>query len=117
MKPAATAMKNSPDQKSFGERTRITLTCHASRRLVSRFRSSHTIAVTSDANFGINGTLASISAALGPEQRALQPVVAPEQLTVAGGEARCTEHAEPLCCFDLRPQARLDVIRLGRFER
>ena len=47
----------------------------------------------------------------------LQPVVAPEQLTVAGSEARCTEHAEPLCCFDLRPQARLDVIRLGRFER
>src|SRR6266446_3004255 len=29
-------------------------------RLVSRFRSSHAIAVTSDANFGIKGTLASI---------------------------------------------------------
>ena len=28
--------------------------------LVSRFRSSHTFAVTSDANFGIEGTLASI---------------------------------------------------------
>ena len=28
--------------------------------LVSRFRSSHTLVVTSDANFGIKGTLASI---------------------------------------------------------
>jgi hypothetical protein len=31
MKPAATAMKNSPDQKSFGERMRITSTCRASQ--------------------------------------------------------------------------------------
>ena len=31
MKPSATAMKNSPDQKSFGERMRITSTCHAPR--------------------------------------------------------------------------------------
>ena len=59
----------------------------------------------------------SSSAALRPEQRALQPVVAPEQFAVRGREARRTEHAEPLRRFDLRPQARLDVVRLRRFER
>jgi hypothetical protein len=35
-------------------------TALAKRPLVSRFRSSHTLAATSDANFGIKGTLATL---------------------------------------------------------
>ena len=44
-------------------------------------------------------------AALRPGERLLQPVVAPEQLAVRGGEARRAENAEPLRLFGLGPQA------------
>ena len=58
-----TAMKNDErlGRDTAGSDISRTITdCVSFARLVSRFRSSHTIAVTSDANFGIKGTLASI---------------------------------------------------------
>src|SRR6185369_13297690 len=61
--------------------------------------------------------LRALPAALRPGERLLQPVVAPEQLAGRGGEAWCTENAKHLRRFDLGPQAKLDVVRLRRFER
>ena len=51
-----------------------------------------------------------------PAQRGFQPVVAPEQFAVGGGEARRPEQAEPLRLLGLRPQPRLVGIRSGRGE-
>ena len=61
-------------------------------------------------------SLGALPAALRPGERLLQPVVAPEQLAVRGGEARRAENAEHLRRFDLGPQAKLDVVRLRGFE-
>src|SRR5262249_35921993 len=50
-------------------------------------------------------------------QRGLEPVVAPEQFSVGGREARRAEETEPLRLLRLRPQPRFDRIRSGRCER
>src|SRR3954466_51771 len=48
------------------KRALLSIVCPgAVRSLVSRFRSSHTLALTSDANFEIKGTLASIGSLCG----------------------------------------------------
>ena len=46
-------------------------------------------------------SVAALPVALRPGERLLQPVVAPEQFAVGGGEARRAENAEPLRLFDL----------------
>src|SRR5262249_58512272 len=49
-----------------------------------------------------------------PGERALQPIVTPEQLAVGGHEARRPEYAEPLRLFHLLPQLRFEQPRARR---